>query len=158
EKAEPEDRAGLLVFTPKTPLAPDATLDLGFSYDGRFPAGASKNSGPLGQFILPSGAVLTSFGPEFVPAVGVLEGVGIDKDNKSDAREWPDDFYVGVTKSAFGNDAACTTHITLHVPEAYTANSVGVLESESVEKGVRTAVWRSDYPVEFFNVICGKWA
>jgi ABC-2 type transport system permease protein len=158
EKSEPEDRAGLLVFTPKAPLAPGAALDLGFAYDGRFPAGASKNGGALGQFILPSGAVLTSFGPEFVPAVGFLEGVGIDKDNKADAKVWPDDWYVGVTKSGFGNDAACTTHVTLHVPEAYTANSVGVLESESVENGVRTAVWRSDYPVEFFNVICGKWA
>jgi aminopeptidase N len=93
-----------------------------------------------------------------VPSIGFLDSVGIDKENKSDAKEWPDDFYAGVTKSGFGNDAACTTRVTLHVPEAYTANSVGVLESESVEHGVRTAVWRSDYPVEFFNVICGKWA
>jgi hypothetical protein len=158
EKAEPEDRAGLLVFTPKAPLAPDAKVELGFAYDGRFPAGASKNGGGAGEFILESGAVLTSFGPQFVPAVGFLDSIGVDKDNKADAKEWPDDWYVGVTKSGFGNDTSFTTHVTLHVPEAYTANSVGVLESESVENGVRTAVWRSDYPVEFFNVICGKWA
>lgn len=157
-KAEPEDRAGLLVFTPRAPLAPDAKVELGFSYDGRFPDGASKNGGGAGEFILRSGAVLTSFGPQFVPAVGFLDSIGVDKDNKADAKEWPEDWYVGVTKSGFGNDAACTTHVTLHVPEAYTANSVGVLESEHVENGVRTAVWRSDYPVEFFNVICGKWA
>ncbi|MSR47339.1 MAG: hypothetical protein EXS13_09790 [Planctomycetes bacterium] len=154
----PEDRAGLMVFTPAAPLAPGATLELGFEYAGQFPSGVSKNGGGAGEFVLESGAVLTSFGPQFVPAIGYLDSIGIDEDNKSDAKQWPDDWYHGVTRSAFGNDAASTTKITIHVPAEYTANSVGVLESDTVVDGVRTAVWKSDYPVEFFNVICGKWA
>ncbi len=156
--ASPEDRAGLLVFTPAAPLTPGGKLRFGFAYDGHFPDGISKAGGGAGEFILGSGAVLTSFGPQFVPAIGFLDSIGVDDENRSDAKEWPDDFYAGVTRSGFGNDAACTTRITLHVPEIYTANSVGVLETESVVDGVRTAVWRSDYPVEFFNVVCGKWA
>jgi len=156
EKFEPEDRAGLAVFTLKEPLVPGGELELGFAHDGRFPDGISRNGGGAGQFILPSGVVLTSFGPEVVPMIGFLDGVGIDDENRSDAKEWPDDFHEGITRSAFGNDAACTTRITVHVPEAYAANSVGVLESETVADGVRTAVWRSDYPVEFFNVVCGR--
>lgn len=156
--ALPDDRAGLHVFPLDPPLAPGATFALGFDYHGRLPDGASRNGGGAGEFILESGVVLTSFGPQFVPAIGYLDSIGIDEDNRSDAKQWADDWYEGVTRSGFGNDAAATTRITLHVPAAYTANSVGVLESESVADGVRTATWVSDYPVEFFNVVCGRWS
>ncbi len=157
-KVEPEDRSGLLVFTPEAAIEPGATVRLGFTFTGRLPNGISKNGAGMSEFILPSGVVLTSFGPGFVPSVGFLEGVGVDKDNRYDAKEYPEDFYEGVTRSAFGNNSSCTTHITLHVPEEYTANSVGELVSENIADGVRTAVWQSDYPVEFFNVVCGRWA
>ena len=156
--AEPEDRSGLLVFSPTPPLEPGASVRLGFRFEGRLPDGISKNGAGMGEFILSSGAVLTSFGPSFVPSIGFLEGVGIDEDNRYDAREYAEDFYQGVTRSAFGNNASCTTRVTVHIPEEYSANSVGELVSETVEGGVRTAVWQSDYPVEFFNVICGQWS
>jgi hypothetical protein len=156
-EVEPEDHSGLQVFPLDPPLAPGASVRLGFRFEGRRPNGISENGGGMGEFILPSGAVLTSFGPGFVPAVGFVEGVGVDEDNRFDAREYPDDFFEGVTPSAFGSNLACTTEVTIRVPEEYTANSVGRLVSESVEDGVRTAVWRSDYPVEFFNVVCGRW-
>jgi ABC-type transport system involved in multi-copper enzyme maturation permease subunit len=158
EEVEPEDRAGLAVFTPRTPLAPGARTSLGFRYAARLPDAISEDGSGMSEFVLPSGAVLTSFGPAFVPTVGYLEQVGVDEDNQSDAKEYADDFYEGITESGFGNRASCTTRITIHVPEAYTANSIGVLESEAVEDGVRTAVWVSDYPVDFFNLVVGKWA
>src|SRR5262249_54083512 len=83
-RAEPGARAGLLVFPPPEPLAPQHSLELGFSYDGRFPNGVSKNGGGASEFILPSGVVLTSFGPQIVPAIGFLDAIGVDEDNKSD--------------------------------------------------------------------------
>jgi ABC-type transport system involved in multi-copper enzyme maturation permease subunit len=158
EKYEPVNRAGLYVFTPKTPLAPGSSLKVGFQHDGVFPKGSSENGGRSMEAILPSGVVLTSFSPSFVPVVGYMAEIGIDKDNKMDAKEYPDDFYVGQTDSGFGNNTPCTTNITIHVPEAFRANSVGELVSDTVEDGRRTLVWKSDHPVSFFNVVAGKWA
>ncbi|MCC7013052.1 MAG: ABC transporter permease subunit [Planctomycetes bacterium] len=154
---EPENRCGLHVFELESALQPGQRIQVGFQHAGRFPNGVSKNGEGASEFILPSGAVLTAFGPAFVPSIGFVDGVGIDDDNRADAKEYADDFYVGETRSGLGNNSAATTRITLHVPQQYQANSVGVLESESVEDGVRTCVWVSDYPVEFFNVVCGKW-
>jgi ABC-type transport system involved in multi-copper enzyme maturation permease subunit len=157
EKVEPDDRAGLCVFTPKEPLAPGASVELGFAHEGVFPKGATKNGGGNMEFILPSGVVLTSFGPQMVPMIGFMEGIGVDEDNKTDAKEYPDDFYVGVTESGFGNNLPTTTHVTIHAPEEYTLNSVGTMVSDEVKDGIRTSVWVSDHPVNFFNVVAGKW-
>jgi hypothetical protein len=133
-------RAGLRVFKIDPPLAHGDRLTLGFKFEGTLPDGISKNGAGMEEFILPSGVVLTSFTPTFEPNIGFREGVGIDKDNKYDAREYPDDFYVGIMRSGFGNDASCTTKVTIHIPEAYTANSVGVKTSDDVADGKRTVV------------------
>jgi ABC-2 type transport system permease protein len=156
-KVEPEDRAGLAVFTLSKPLGQDGRLELGFAHEGVFPDGATKNGGGTDEFILPSGVVLTSFSPSFVPVIGFIEGVGVDKDNKTNAKEYPDDFYAGITESAFGNDIPHTTHITLHAPMEYTLNASGALVSDEVKDGIRNSVWVSDRPLNFFNVIAGKW-
>jgi len=153
----PEDRAGLEIFTPPVPLAPGASLHLGFEFEGNYPEGATKNGGGTGNFVLPSGVVLTSFGSEFVPVVGFVDGVGVDEDNKSDPKVWPRNWYEGVTKSGFGNNLPHTTKVTIHAPAEYTLNSVGTLASDTVENGIRTSVWVSDHPVNFFNVVAGKW-
>jgi len=153
----PEDRAGLEIITPPAPLAPGASLHLGFEFEGNYPEGATKNGGGTGNFVLPSGVVLTSFGPEFVPVVGFVESVGVDDDNKSDPKVWPRDWYEGITKSGFGNNLPQTTKVTIHAPAEYTLNSVGTLASDTVENGIRTSVWVSDHPVNFFNVVAGKW-
>jgi ABC-type transport system involved in multi-copper enzyme maturation permease subunit len=153
----PEDRAGLEIFTPGEPLAPGASLRLGFEFEGTYPEGATKNGGGTGDFVLPSGVVLTSFGTDFVPVVGYLEGVGVDEDNKSDPKVWRKDWYEGITKSGFGNNLPQTTRLTIHAPAEYTLNSVGTLTSDTVENGTRTSVWESDHPVNFFNVVAGKW-
>jgi ABC-2 type transport system permease protein len=157
EPHEPDDRAGLAVFVPGEPLAPGATVEVGFRFHGRFPDGISKNGGGAMEFVLPSGAVLTSFSASFLPLVGFAESRGVGEDNRHDPREYEDDHHLGRTGSFLGNDASMRTRVTIRVPEEYAAHSVGELESETVAGGVRTAVWRSDYPVEFVNVICGRW-
>ncbi|MBI3845424.1 MAG: hypothetical protein HY292_12385 [Planctomycetes bacterium] len=153
----PEDRRFLCVFTPPTPLKPGDGLKLGFEYDGVYPKGVSEKGRGNMEFILPSGVVLGSFGPTFVPLVGFQEGIGIDDDNRSTSKVYPDDFFEGQTPPAFGNVEPYKTRVRITGPEAYTWNSVGVLKSEEVKDGKRTVVWESDYPVNFFNIVAGKW-
>jgi hypothetical protein len=93
-----------------------------------------------------------------VPTIGFLDEVGIDEDNRTDPKVYPDDFYEGLTFSAFGNDISHTTHITIHAPAEYTLNASGALVSDEVNDGIRTSLWESDHPINFFNVVAGKWA
>lgn len=154
----PEDRKYLYVFTPPTPLAKDQKIKIGFSFEGLVPGGVSKNGGNLSEFILPSGVVLTTFRPNFVPILGYIEEVGIDDDNRYDSKDYPDNFYEGITDSLFGSSTAFTTHIRITGPAEYTYNSVGTKLSDEVTDGRRTVVWQSDYPMRFFNVVAGRWA
>jgi ABC-2 type transport system permease protein len=155
---EPDKRTALYVITPPHPLAAGEAVTVGFSFDGRLPDGVSKNGAGQEEFILPSGVVLTSFRPTMVPVVGFDEEIGVDEDNELEPRVYPDDFWKGLNEPLFGASWPFTTRITVTVPEAYTANSVGVLESDTVKDGRRTVVWRSDQPVRFFNIVAGKWA
>jgi ABC-2 type transport system permease protein len=156
---QPDNRSLLYVFTPETELAPGATVRVGFSFTGTYPKGTSKNGKGTEEFILPSGVVLTSFRPTFVPVVGYIEEAGIDKDNKHEEKEYPDDFYRQRKDPAFGSAHGFTTHLRISAPEQFTINSVGVLEHEyEVRGGRRTVEWRSDHPVRFFNVVAGQWA
>ena len=152
-----ENRSGLYVFTPPAPLAPGEEILVGFSFDGFLPDGISRNGAPQGEFILPSGAVLTD-STAVVPVVGFVGGIGVDEDNRYEPEVYPDDFYEGRTEPAFGSASAFTTRISVTAPAEYTVNSVGVLDAETVTGGKRTSVWRSDHPVRFFNVVAGKWA
>jgi ABC-type transport system involved in multi-copper enzyme maturation permease subunit len=154
---EPKDRTHLYVFTPPTPIPRDEGITIGFSFEGVLPDGISKNGAGIQEFILPSGAVLTSFSPSVAPVVGYLEEVGVDEDNRYEPKDYPEDFHEGVTEPLFGSASSFTTRIAVTVPEEYRANSVGVLESETLAGGKRTSVWRSDSPVRFFNVVAGKW-
>jgi ABC-type transport system involved in multi-copper enzyme maturation permease subunit len=155
---KPEDRTGLYVIAPPRPLAPGGRLTVGFDCEGVLPGGISSNGGPVREFILPSGVVLTSFTPTFTPLLGYVEEIGVDKDNRYEPRVYPPDFYLGKTDAAFGSNSPFTTRIRVTAPAAYTVNSVGVLESDRVAAGRRTVVWRSDQPVRFFNVVAGHWA
>jgi ABC-2 type transport system permease protein len=157
EAHEPDDRVGLVVFSLEPPLELGESVTIGFTFEGVHPQGVSENGGGAGTFILPSGVVLTSFSPNFLPVVGYMEGIGIDEDNSYDAKEYADDYYEGVTRSAFGTGAPYSTRIRITGPEAYTLNSVGTLISEEIVDGQRTALWESDYPVRFFNVVAGRW-
>ena len=153
----PEDRARLYVFTPAKPLPPGGTCRIGFRFAGTFPRGISKKGGGTGQFVLPSGVVLTSFGTSFAPALGFLEEVGVDDDNKHESREYPDDFYKGETDTAFGCRTPFRTRVRITGPADFTLNSVGTRISDEVRDGRRTTVWESDHPVRFLNIVAGRW-
>jgi ABC-2 type transport system permease protein len=155
---EPDNRAGLYVFTPPGPFPPGARLRVGFQFEGIFPGGVTKNGGSLNEFILPAGVVLTSFGPSFTPVIGFIEQIGRKEDeNDYEPRDYLPDFYQGRTDAGFGLNRSYTTRIRLTGPAEYTWNSVGTRTREMEEKGLRTAVWESDRPVRFFNVVGGRW-
>ncbi len=153
----PKNNAGLYLFTPPEPLAPGKTVRIGFDHEGSYPRGISKKGGGQMEFILPSAVVLTSFAGTIVPVLGYVEEAGIDDDNRHDPKEFRDDFYKGQTDSFVGTRAPFTTRITITGPADFTLNSVGTQTAESVKDGRRTAVWESDHPVSFFNVIAGRW-
>ncbi len=153
----PEDRSRLQVFSLTTPLEPGQTVRIGFDYEGYFPAGISKNGGGTSEFILPSGVVLTSFTPSFVPIIGFLEQVGVDDENHYESRQYADDFHRGDTLPLFGFGDAFSTKITIRGPRELTYNSVGVLTDSHLEGEQRVVTWESDQPVNFFNVVAGQW-
>jgi ABC-type Na+ efflux pump permease subunit len=158
ENFEPEDRQGLYVFEPARPLESGGRCSIGFEFEGVFVDGFSKNGEGSPQFILPSGVVLTATVPTFVPMVGYVESIGINEENQYDSKEYPDDFHVGVTPAAFGPDVPHTSRIRITAPEAYTMNSVGVMTDAVVVDGKKTVTWESDFPIDTFNVVGGKWA
>lgn len=156
---KPDDRSSLYVFTPPAPLPPGGRARIGWEFEGRFPQGSSRNGGGTGEFILPSGVVLTSFGPSFAPVVGFIEGVGVKEDeNDSEPKDYTDDFYKGRTDALFASGKPFPTRISVTGPEDYIFNSVGAKVGDTKKDGRRTVVWKSDYPVRFFNVVGGRWA
>lgn len=156
---KPEDRSHLYVFRPRQPLAPGATVRLGFKYRGTMLPGISKNGGdlPLGEFILPSGVILTGRNPDFVPTIGFNPRIGVDEENRSEPQIYPPHFYDGVTDADLDR-SAFLQRLRITVPADYTVNSTGILTSATVKDGRRTTVWESDYPVRVFNVAAGRWA
>ncbi|HEV7783955.1 MAG TPA: hypothetical protein VGQ28_01395, partial [Thermoanaerobaculia bacterium] len=156
----PENRDGLYVFRLPQPMAPGAGLRLGFRYRGTMLAGISKNGGdvPLGEFILPSGIILTGRNPDFVPVIGYVERIGVDEKNRYEPRIYPPKFYEGITDADLDR-SAFTQKIRITAPAEYTVNSTGVLTGETVKDGRRTVTWESDYPLRVFNVAAGRgWA
>jgi ABC-2 type transport system permease protein len=154
---KPENRSGLFVIVPPAPLPYGGRVQIGFDCSGAVPEGFSKNGDGDREFILPSGVVLTTFTPSFTPLLGYQDDIGIEKENRYEPRVYPPDFYLGRTDAAFGSDTPFTTRIRVTAPAAYTINSVGVLASDTVAAGRRTAVWVSDQPVRFFNIVAGRW-
>ncbi len=153
----PDDRVGLVVFTPERPLAPGDTVRIGFHCEGACPRGPSWNGGRVEEFILPSGTVLTGLKPSFAPTVGYDETIGVDEKNRYDARTYPEGFYEGVTDPGLDGGGYFTTRVEVTGPAEYRYNSVGVRVSDVVKGGRRTTVWRSDEPVNLFNVVAGRW-
>jgi ABC-type transport system involved in multi-copper enzyme maturation permease subunit len=155
---QPEKRSGLYAFQLPAPLPPGGRVRVGFQLEGVFPQGISKNGGGSQEFILPSGVVLTSFTPTFAPVVGYMEEIGRKADeNDYEPRVYPDNFYKGKTRVAFGAGHPFTTRIAITGPADFAFNSVGSRTSDTVRKGKRTVVWKSDYPVRLFNVVGGRW-
>ncbi len=153
----PEDSRYLAVFTPPRPLATGDSVVIGWSFEARNPDGVTKNGGATGEFILPSGVVLTGFSPSFAPVVGYLEEVGETEDNRTEPRRHPRDYWKGITRAGYGATAWYPARIRITAPEEYTLNSVGVCTSNSVTDGLRTQVWETDHPVKILNIVCGRY-
>jgi ABC-2 type transport system permease protein len=151
------DSAGLWIFTPSKPLAKGESTTVGFRHRGHVPRGMQQNSSGAGEFILPSGVVLNSFSPSFLPMVGFLDGVGLPPDNVPEPRIPAPDEWRKETRPAFGFGAQTMVNATVRLPEAYRANCPGVLLSDTVEDGTRVMRWQTDAPIRFFNVVAGKW-
>jgi len=158
--ATPENRAGLYVFHLPEPLAPGASTRIGWSFDSVDPNGVSKNGAGLMEFALPSSVVLTSFASANLgPWLGYEPDVGVEDDkNKADPREYPDDYYLGVTPAGMPMaENWFDTHLRITVPANLEVNATGVCVSDSVRDGRRITEWRSDHPVRIWNVVAGDW-
>ena len=154
---EPDDRRHLYVFTPQRPLAKGDSVVIGWSWDGRLPNGVTKNGGNTDEFVLPSGVVLTGFTPSFVPVLGYMEDVGETKENKTEPRRYPRDYWKGVTRAGYGATAWFPARIAVTGPADYTLNAPGVCTGNTVKNGLRTQVWETDHPIKILNIVCGKW-
>ena len=152
-----DDSAGLWVFTPDAPLGPGAEVELGFAYDVRVPSGTRKNPAGASEFILPSGTVLTGFGPTFLPEMGYVDGVGLDPERTPEPKRVGPDDWKKVTKTAFGTGGHTMMKATVRLPEAYRANMPGVCVSDTAEGGVRTMRWETDHPIMAANLVAGRW-
>ena len=155
--ARAEDRSGLHVLTPRTPLPPGGTVRAGFAYRAVFPRGFTRNGGGVEQFVLPSGVALHTLRDSFLPVPGFVAGRGLDADHRPDP---PED--VGTTarprRPAIGAAIPFTTRIEVTAPSAYTVNSIGWKTAERTQRGRTTVVWESRVPVRALNVVAGRWA
>ncbi|MFO0891427.1 MAG: M1 family aminopeptidase [Isosphaeraceae bacterium] len=86
-----------------------------------------------------------------------MEGPGIDEENKYESKEYPDDYFVGQTESFVGGRRPFRTRVKVTGPEGLEYNSVGTRTSDVAADGRRTVVWESDQPVNFFNIVAGRW-
>jgi len=162
---QPEDRSRLYVFRLAKPLARGESVRLGFHYQATILPGVSRNGGELvlgegapGEFLLPSGAVLTGRNPDFVPKIGFDPHIGVDEKNHSEPRIYPPHFTDGITDSDLDR-SAFTQRLRITSPADYIVNSTGVMTSETLQNGRRVRVWESDYPVRVFNIAAGRhWA
>jgi ABC-type transport system involved in multi-copper enzyme maturation permease subunit len=152
----PEDRARLQVFRLGKPLKQGGTAQIGFRYVGTYPGGVSRRGGATNEFVLPSGVVLTSFGPSFVPMLGYSDQIGVDDENRAESREYAEGFFEGSTPSMLGARAPFSTRIKLSGPADFTLNSVGVKRLDRIDGERRTVIWESDHPVSFFNIVAGR--
>ena len=155
ERPSIEDRSGLMVVRPAQPLAPDATCRLDFELQGTFPNGWSKNKTGAGEFVLPSGVVLTSLDGSFMPLVGFMDGVGLEAKDQPEAKEYADDHYRQRVDPEFGPAWGTDLQMTISAPEDWTVNCVGEPDRQSTAEGRRTTVWKTTKPIRFFNIVGG---
>ena len=150
-----ENRSGLYVIRPAKPLKTGESVVVSFRSKGTFPEGWSKFSAGAGEFVLPTGVVLTSFSPSFLPVLGFVDGAGVDEKNARDAREYPLDHWKTRVDPGFGTAWATSLRLTVEGPADWTLNSVGVAKESTETNGRRRTVWESDHPVRFFNIVGG---
>lgn len=146
-----EDRSGLQLLEPAIPLAPGASVRVGFAYRAVHPRGFTKNGGGIPQFILPSGVALHTLRDSFLPVPGFVESMGGDRDQRSV------EVGAGPQRGSAADPPPFTARISVTAPDAYTVNSVGRRSSHGTEDGRTTVVWETDYPVGAINIVAGRW-
>ncbi|MBC7790439.1 MAG: ABC transporter permease subunit [Anaerolineae bacterium] len=155
--AKPDTASHLFVFTPSVALAPGDSLRIGFSYSG-VERGSTRAGGGASEFIVPSGVVMTSFGPRWFPMVGYDEAIGVEDENRAEPKQYAKDFYEGTTPPAFGSQLPMTVRMTITTPADFTANGVGEKISEEIRNGLKITTWKTDHPVMAFNVVAGRFS
>ena len=151
-----ENRNGLFVVRPPRPLGTGETVTVGFTLEGAFPKGWSRLSSGMGEFVLPSGVVLTSFSPSFLPTIGFADGIGIDDKNSRDAKEYPLDHWKERVDPGFGPAWSTDVRLVIEGPEEWVLNGCGVEESrERIGDGRQRVAWKTEHPVRFFNIVGG---
>ena len=150
-----ENRSQLYVVRPARPLATNERVTITFKLNGAVPNGWSRSSGGASEFILPSGVVLTTFSPSFLPIAGFMEGVGVDGKNSRDAKEYPLDHWKGRVDPLFGPAWATHVRMTVEGPADWILNAVGTEIESTVENGRRRTLWETEHPVRFFNIVGG---
>ncbi|MFM7161862.1 MAG: M1 family metallopeptidase, partial [Planctomycetaceae bacterium] len=150
-----ENRSALMVIRPREPLAPDATCLVHFELEGVFPEGWSKNPGGAGEYVLPSGVVLTSFSGSFLPLIGFSDGAGLEPKDRPEAREYPENHFRNRVDPEFGPAWGTAMELTITAPADWTVNSVGEPGPATVADGRQTTVWQTTEPVRFFNIVGG---
>lgn len=154
----PDTASHLYLFTLKRPLGARDSVRIAFAYDGDVSA-PTKGRGGAMEFLIPSGAVMTSFGPSWFPYLGYVPGIGVDEDNQFEPRQYPDDWYVGPnTPASFGSQLPMTVRTRITVPTDFTANGVGEMVGDSAHGSLHTVTWETDAPVMAFNVVAGRYA
>jgi ABC-2 type transport system permease protein len=150
-----ENRSNLYVVIPAKPLGRDESVEVSFRLEGEYPEGWTRYGAGSGEFLLPSGVVLTSFGTSFLPVAGYLDGPGIDERNSRDAREYARDHWKSRVDPAFGPAWATDVRLVVEGPEDWILNVVGVEKESTVVDGRRRTLWETDHPVRFFNIVGG---
>ncbi len=149
-----EARSGLFVIHLAEPLPPNGRARVGFTYRAVF-ADAVSSFG-VKEFLVPAGGTLTSFDASFVPAVGFVDGIGVEERDRPEPRTYEPDFHVGETPGLLGTGTSFTYRLEATMPPEYTVTSVGVLRDDRREHDRRVMVWEADAPVHFYNVIVGR--
>ena len=150
-----ENRSNLYVIKPAKPLANNQTVKVEFKLVGEFPTGWTRAGGGSSEFLLPSGVVLTSFSPSFLPVPGFSDGIGIDERNSRDAREYPRDHWKTRVDPLFGPAWSTQVKLVIEGPEDWTINACGTEKESTAVDGRRRTVWETEYPVRFFNIVGG---
>jgi len=150
-----EDRSGLMVIRPATPLAVDATCRVGFELAGSYPRAWPKGAVGSSEFVLPSGIVLTSFDGTWLPVIGFVENVGLAEADRPESREYPDQHHLQRVDPGFGPAWGTNVELTISAPADWTINSVGEPGPAQLADGRQTRTWKTTVPVRFFNIVGG---
>ena len=152
-----EDRSGLhLLPVPDSSVA-DRPIRVGFHYVAEVPRGITRNGGGANAFILPSGVLLTTLGPDFLPVPGFVDDLGLDDGPRPSPPDHPPDRWRDQLPPIMGGPTAFTSHLEVDAPADLHVNAVGDRISERRTADRRIAVWQSTEPVRFLAVVAGRW-